>query len=332
VTTLSKDELAEMYRRMLRIRLFDEKAIDLVSKGYIPGAVHMTIGQEGEVVGSCMALRADDYMTGNHRSHGHPIGKGADVKPLMAELLGKKTGVCHGKGGSMHLADFKVGSLGESGIVASALPIATGAGLSAQLRGTDQVCLAFFGDGGANSGAFHEAINLAAIWKLPVIYVCENNQYAVMTRSSDSAAVENIADRAASYSIPGVVVDGQDALAVHEVVSEAVRRARNGEGPSLVEAKTYRYREHAEFGGLDRSMPTYRSSQELESWRARDPVSTYRDRMIAEGLVSEADLDEIAGNVAAEIEEAVEFARTSPAPELEEAFEDLYSNPILIRR
>jgi pyruvate dehydrogenase E1 component alpha subunit len=329
--TYDNDQLTEMYRRMLRIRLFDEKAIELVSKGHIPGAVHMTIGQEGEVVGSCMALRADDYMTGNHRSHGHPIGKGADIRPLMAELLGKKTGVCHGKGGSMHLADFKVGSLGESGIVASALPVATGAGLSAKLRGTDQVCLAFFGDGGANSGAFHEAINLAAIWKLPVIYLCENNHYAVMTSSSESAAIENIADRAASYGIPGVVVDGQDVLAVYEVVSEAVRRARSGDGPSLVEAKTYRYRDHAEFGGLDRSMPTYRTSEELESWRRRDPLSTFRDRMIAEGLISEANFNEIASTVASEIDEAVEFARSSPNPAPEDAFEDLYSSPILIR-
>ena len=328
--TLPKEQYAELYRRMYRIRKFDEKAIELVSTGYIPGAVHMTIGQEGEVVGACMALRSDDYITGNHRSHGHPIGKGANVKPLMAELLGKKTGICKGKGGSMHLADFSIGSLGESGIVGSALPVATGAGLSAKLRGTDQVCLAFFGDGGANSGAFHEAINLAAVWKLPVIFLCENNGYAVMTPISQSAAVENIADRAVSYNIPGIVVDGQDALAVYEVVTTAVERARRGEGPSLVEAKTYRYREHAEFGGLDSAMPTYRSQEEVEAWRKRDPVLNFRHSVVESGELNENQVETIEEEVNQEIIEAVEFARSSPAPDPEDAFEDLYSNPIPI--
>lgn len=329
---LDSEVLAEMYRRMVRIRRFDEKAIELVRKGYVPGAVHMTIGQEGEVVGACMALREDDYITGNHRSHGHPIAKGAETKPLMAELLGKRTGVCHGKGGSMHLADFKVGSLGESGIVASALPVATGAGLSAKLRGTDQVCVAFFGDGGANAGAFHEAINLAAVWALPVIYLCENNMYAVMTPISESAAVANIADRATAYSIPGVIVDGQDPLAVHAVVAEAVARARAGGGPSLIEAKTYRYREHAEFGGLDSSIPTYRSAEEVASWMERDPLPTFRARLEKDGALTDEALSAIESEVEAEIEEAVAFAKASPFPDPEEAFDDLYANPIVIRR
>jgi pyruvate dehydrogenase E1 component alpha subunit len=208
--------------------------------------------------------------------------------------------------------------------------VATGAGLSAKLRGTDQVCLAFFGDGGANSGAFHEAINLASVWKLPVIFLCENNGYAVMTPISKSAAVENIADRAVSYNIPGIVVDGQDPLAVYDVVTTAVARARRGEGPSLVEAKTYRYREHAEFGGLDRSMPTYRSQEEVEAWRRRDPVTTFRSTLVDAGHLSDEEVAAIEQEVSQEIEEAVEFARSSPAPDPEEAFEDLYSNPIPI--
>lgn len=328
----ARDQVIEMYRRMLRIRYFDEKAIEWVGKGLIPGAVHMTIGQEAEVVGACMALRDDDYMTGNHRSHGHPIAKGAEIKPLMAELMGKRAGVCKGKGGSMHLADFKVGSLGESGIVASALPVATGAGLSARMRGTDQVCLAFFGDGGANTGAFHEALNLAAVWKLPVIYLCENNQYAVMTSIKQSAAVENIADRAAAYGMPGVIVDGQDALVVHQVVSEAVTRARKGEGPTLVEAKTYRYREHAEFGGLDVAMPSYREADEVAEWTERDPIPAFRGWLAADGGVSEADIEAVEQEVHAEVDDAVDFARKAPFPDAEEAFDDLYSNPIPVRR
>lgn len=330
--TPDKDQLIEMYRRMLRIRYFDEKAIEWVGKGLIPGAAHMTIGQEAEVVGACMSLRDDDYMTGNHRSHGHPIAKGAEIKPLMAELMGKRAGVCKGKGGSMHLADFTVGSLGESGIVGSALPVATGAGLSAQMRGTDQVCLAFFGDGGANTGAFHEALNLAAIWKLPVIFLCENNHYAVLTSIRRSTAVENIADRAAAYGMPGVVVDGQDVLLVHQVVSEAVARARAGEGPTLVEAKTYRYREHAEFGGLDVVMPKYREAGEVADWVARDPIPFFRGWLVEDGGVSEAEVERVEYEVHAEVDDAVDLAREAPFPDAEEAFDDLYSNPIPIRR
>jgi TPP-dependent pyruvate/acetoin dehydrogenase alpha subunit len=223
---LTKEQLVEMYRRMLRIRRFDEQAVELVAQGEIPGAVHTTIGQEAEVVGACMALRPDDYMVGNHRSHGHPIGKGADVRRLMAELLGKRTGINKGKGGSMHLADFSVGSLGESSIVGSGIPVATGAALGARLQGTDRVCLCFFGDGASNQGAFHEGLNLAAIWKLPAIYLCENNGYAVTTPARYAVAVTDIAARARSYDIPGVTVDGQDPLAVYEVVREAVARAR----------------------------------------------------------------------------------------------------------
>ncbi len=327
---LTKEQLVEMYRRMLRIRRFDEKAVELLTKGEIPGAVHTTIGQEGEVVGACMALRSDDYMVGNHRSHGHPIGKGADLKRLMAELLGKSTGVNRGKGGSMHLADFSIGSVGETSIVGSGIPVAAGAALGAKMQGTDRVCLCFFGDGASNEGAFHEGLNLAAIWKLPVIYLCENNGYAVTTPASYSVSVHDIAARAQSYDIPGAVVDGQDPLAVSEVVSEAVKRARAGQGPSLVEAKTYRFRHHAE-GALFDSLK-YRSQEELDQWNRRDPVVLVREHLLREGILTEAAAAQVETEVQAEVDAAVAFARESAYPNPEEAFEGLYVHPIPVTR
>ncbi len=328
---LTKEQLVEMYRRMLRIRRFDERAVELVAKGEIPGAVHTTIGQEAEVVGACMALRKDDYMVGNHRSHGHPIGKGASLRGLMAELLGKRTGVNRGKGGSMHLADFSVGSVGETSIVGSGVPVAAGAALGARMLGTDRVCLCFFGDGASNQGTFHEGLNIAAIWKLPVIYLCENNGYAVTTAASYSIAVKDIADRAKAYDIPGVVVDGQDPIAVYEAVAEAVKRARAGQGPSLVEAKTYRYREHAE-GILFDALAGYRQRDEVERWKARDPIRLFRDRLVRDGTIVPADADRIDAEVLAEVDDALTFARQSPYPELDEAFEGVYTTPIPIAR
>ncbi|HBY95377.1 MAG: thiamine pyrophosphate-dependent dehydrogenase E1 component subunit alpha [Ardenticatenaceae bacterium] len=326
--SLTKEQLTEMYRRMLRIRAFDETAVGLVRKGEVPGAVHTTIGQEAEVVGACMALREDDYMVGNHRSHGHPIGKGASLKGLMAELLGKRTGVNKGKGGSMHLADFGVGSVGETSIVGSGIPVAAGAALGAKTLGTDRVCLCFFGDGASNEGAFHEGLNLASIWSLPVIYLCENNQYAVSTPASYSVAVKDIAERAKAHNMPGVVVDGQDPIAVYEAVSEAVKRARAGEGPSLIEAKTYRYMEHAE--GLVVTA-NYRTPEEIAEWKKRDPIPNFRRTLIDQGVLTEAEADRLEAQVRTEVEEAVEFARQSPFPEPAEAFEGLYANPIPVR-
>ena len=320
-TDLSDEQLVEMQRRMLRIRRFDEKAAELLSKGQIPGVVHTSIGHEATVVGSCMAVREDDYMTGYHRSHGHPIAKGAAVAPLMAELFGRSTGVCRGKGGSMHLADFSVGSLGESGIVGAGIPIAAGAALSAQIRGTDKVCLCFFGDGAANAGPFHEALNLAAIWKLPVIFVCENNEYAVTFSVRQSMAVDNIADRAAAYGFPGVTVDGQDALAVHAAVSDAVTRARAGSGPTLIEAKTYRYQEHSVMAMTF----TYRSDDEIEQWRQRDPIALYAAQMLERGVFDADTADRLDAEVTEEIEQAVTYARQSPLPEPEEALEHLFA-------
>jgi len=325
---LPRETLLEMYRRMRRIRLFEDTAEEIHRNGEVPGTCHTSQGQEGEIVGACMALRLDDYMVGNHRSHGHPIGKGAQLDRLMAELMARKTGVCGGKGGSMHLADFSVGSLGETSIVGSGIPVAAGAALGAKMKGLDRVSLCFFGDGASNEGTFHEGINMAANWKLPVIFLCENNGYAISTPISTTAQVANIADRAAGYGIPGIVVDGQDVLAVFDVVSKAVHRARAGEGPTLVEAKTYRYLDHA--ANLGRNLG-YRTDAEVAEWRAnRDPIALFDARMTTEmGIdagIDAAELRQIDAEVKAEVEGALEFARSSPFPDAHEAFTDVYGD------
>jgi pyruvate dehydrogenase E1 component alpha subunit len=324
--TLDAELLTEMYRRMCRIRVFEERAIELQRKGEIPGALHTSLNQEAAVVGATLALRHDDYMTGTHRSHGHPIGKGAKIDRLMAELMGKVTGVCQGRGGSMHLADFSVGSLGESGIIASAVPVAVGAGISAQLRGTDQVCLAFFGDGAANAGAIHESMNMAAIWKVPVVFFCENNHWAVTTSVTKSTSVTDIAQRAAAYGFPGVVVDGQDPVAVFTATAEAAERARRGEGPTLVEAKTYRILEHAE--GLP--IPAkYREESEVDAWRLRDPLPTFAKRLVGEGVLTDQQVADVDREVDLEVDAAIEFARDSDFPSVDSIFDGLFSNPIV---
>jgi pyruvate dehydrogenase E1 component alpha subunit len=319
--------LIEMLRRMWRVRCFDLAIAGLIDRDLVPGSSHSSIGQEATVVGACMAIRVSDSMTGNHRSHGHPIGKGASLGPLMAEVLGRATGVCKGKGGSMHLADFSVGSLGESGIVGGAIPVATGAGLSAKLLGDGRVCLCFFGDGAANEGTFHESLNLAAAWRLPVVYLCENNLYACTVPARTVTSVVDIATRAQAYGIPGVVVDGQDVVAVHAAVERAAARARQDLGPTLVEAKTYRFREHAEGMRLSVDLP-YRSQEEVGEWMARDPIARLRDRLVSEGILSDAEADAVDVAARAEIAEAVAFAEHSPMPSPEQAFEDLYAEPV----
>lgn len=322
--SLPGDTLLEMQRRMLRIRHFDERASKMVKRGYIPGTVHTSIGQEAQVVGACMALRQGDHMTGNHRSHGHPIGMGSPLGPLMAELVGKATGVCQGKGGSLHLADYKVGSLGESGITGSSIPIALGAGLSAQVLGEDRVALTFFGDGAANQGVLYESMNMASAWKLPVIFLCENNHYALST-PAHTVTGGRICDRGAGFGMPGIrVEDGQDVLAVHEVVAEAVARARAGEGPSLVEVMTYRFREHSE--GL-RINVDYRDADERSFWTSRDPILLFRTALIEAGKATAEQMDMIEAEILQEVEDCVTFAMESPDPAREVAFADLYSDP-----
>jgi acetoin:2,6-dichlorophenolindophenol oxidoreductase subunit alpha len=322
---LTSETLLEMQRRMLRIRRFDERASKMVKRGQIPGTVHTSIGQEAQVVGACMALGDDDYMTGNHRSHGHPIGKGSPLGPLMAELVGKATGVCGGKGGSLHLADFSVGSLGESGIVGSSIPIATGAALSSKVLDNGRVSLAFFGDGAANQGCLYEAMNMASVWDLPVIFLCENNQYALST-PAHTVTAGVIADRAAGFDMTGVrVEDGQNVLTVHGAVRTAVDRARGGDGPSLVEVVTYRYNEHSE--GL-RLGTDYRDEQERLSWRERDPIVQFREYLVAEGIATDNAMDELEAAVQEEVDEAVRFTEESPFPDPSVAFDDLYTDLI----
>ena len=324
---LEKPMLVEMLRRMVRIRYFEEAVIRLVEGAEIVGAAHSYIGEEAVAVGACMALRDDDWMTGNHRSHGHPIAKGGDVRTAMAELLGKSTGICKGKGGSMHLADFSIGILGESGILGSSIPVAVGAALGSRLQGNDRVAVCFFGDGASNEGSFHESINLAAVWNLPVIFLCENNQYAVTSSFKKMVAVDNIADRAAAYAIPGVLVDGQDVLAMHEAVTQAVERARSGQGPSLVEGRTYRYYDHSLGLGRILQQP-YREDDEVEQWKQRDPIKLHKALLLEQAIVTQAEIDQLENEVKEQIEEAITFARESPYPEPSALFEDMFAVPI----
>lgn len=322
---LNKQQQLEAYRRMLCIRKFEEEGTRLFKAGKIPGAFHASIGQEATIVGACMALRDGDAMTGTHRSHGHPIGKGADLKALMAELMGKATGVCKGRGGSMHLADNSVGIIGESAIVGGGIPLATGCALGAKVRHIDQVSLCFFGDGAVNQGTFHESLNMASLWKLPVIYLCENNGYAITTSVARSHGQPEIAKRAAAYGLPGFMVDGQDVNAVYGVTSAAVARARGGEGPTLIEAKTYRFDEHNV--GLFIPGKPYRSPAEVEEHKTqRDPIAIYRTALLAEGI-SESVLASIESDSVRAVTTAIEFGERSPMPDPNSLYDFLYSSP-----
>ena len=324
---LDKKQLEEMYLRMCRIRYFEEAVIEIHSSGELIGPAHPYIGEEAVAVGACAALRDHDRIAGNHRSHGHPIAKGGDVKKAMAEILGKTGGFCKGKGGSMHLADFSIGILGESGIVASSVPIATGAALASKLSKQDFVSLVFFGDGASNQGACHESMNMAALWDLPVIFMCENNGYAITTSYKNSVSVDHVSDRASAYGMPGVLVDGQDAIAVWEATNEAVLRARAGEGPTLIEAMTYRYEDHSL--GLDRIRKSeYRTQGEVEEAMKRDPLTIHRAAMTSHGFATAEECDRIEAKVKLEIEEAVEFARNSPFPEPDDLYDDMWATPV----
>lgn len=323
---LTKQQQIETYRRMLRIRRFEQEGTRLYKEGQIPGAYHASIGQEAAIVGACMALRDDDFITGTHRSHGHPIGKGAQLDGLMAELMGRVTGICKGRGGSMHLADSSVGILGESAIVGGGIPLAAGAALSARARGTDQVAVTFFGDGAANQGTFHETLNMAAIWKLAVIFFCENNRYAVTTSVSVSHGQPDIAKRAGGYGIPGVSVDGQDVTAVYEATYAAVERARRGEGPTLIEAKTYRFDEHQV--GLSILGKPYRLGSEVQDYvQHRDPVNLFK-QVLLEHSCTQAELLSVEQEVAKTVARAIEFAQRSPLPDPADVYQYMYSNPI----
>jgi pyruvate dehydrogenase E1 component alpha subunit len=317
---LAKEKLTEMFRKMLEIRLFEEKVFDLYAQNLVPGTIHLYAGEEAVAVGVCSNLRKDDYITSTHRGHGHCIAKGANLKRTMAEILGKKTGYCKGKGGSMHIADFSIGMLGATAVVGAGIPIAVGAGLSIKLRKTDHVVACFFGEGASNQGTFHEGINMASIWRLPVIFVCENNLYAMGTHQSRVMLIENIADRAPAYGIPGIVVDGNDVLAVYEATRKAVERARKGEGPTLIECKTYRHKGHSRVDPA-----RYRPKEEVEEWLAKDPIKRLKEKLLQEGVLTEDEIKKIEVDVTSEVEEAVRFAMESSYPAPEEALEDVYA-------
>jgi pyruvate dehydrogenase E1 component alpha subunit len=320
MSKLAKEKLAEMYKKMLEIRCFEEKVFELYGQNLVPGTIHLYAGEEAVAVGVCSCLRKDDYITSTHRGHGHCIAKGAELKRTMAEILGKKTGYCKGKGGSMHIADFNIGMLGATAVVGAGLPIAVGAGLSARLRKTDQVAACFFGEGASNQGTFHESINMASTWSLPVIFVCENNLYAMGTCQSRVMKIQNIADRAVAYGIPGVTIDGNDVLAVFEASQKAVDRARSGAGPTLIECKTYRHKGHSRVDPAK-----YRPREEVEQWLAKDPIKRFRETLLQNNTFSQAEIKNIEENVAVDIEEAVKFAVESPYPAPEEALEDVYA-------
>jgi pyruvate dehydrogenase E1 component alpha subunit len=318
--TLDEAKKREMLRQMYSIRAFEEMAEQLYGLGKIHGTMHLSIGMEASAVGSIAALRPDDLILNHHRGHGHCIAKGADLNLMMAEFIGKETGYCRGRGGSMHIADIEGGNLGANGVVAGGIPIAVGVGLSLKMRKRDQIILCLFGDGAANLGAFHEALNMAAIWSLPVVYVCENNQYAMSFHYRKAFAIERISDRAAAYGMPGVTVDGNDALAVYDVVSEGVKRAREGQGPSLIENVTYRWRGHSRS-----DVNRYRTKEEIESWKEKGPIKRFSKHLLEEGIVTEEDIDRIKEEAYAAIDSAVEFAEASPDPDLETIEEGVYA-------
>ena len=292
---------------MWRCRRFEEAVDDLFARGLMHGTMHLSIGQEASATGTCFALREDDAITSTHRGHSHCIAKGADLERMMAELLAKETGYCRGRGGSMHLADVATGNLGANGIVGGGIPIAAGAGLAYKLQGIDRVAVSFFGDGASNEGAFHEAVNLAAIWQLPVVFLCENNKYGMSFSTEKSMKVENIAERAAAYGIPGVTVDGNDVEAVHEAVTTAVDRARSGLGPTLVEALTYRWKGHSK---SDKNL--YRTREEISEWRDKDPIGRFETLVVERGVLTAQDVEEVRAAATNDIRDAARRANAGP--------------------
>ena len=317
----SPEQLREVLHKMHLIRRFEEGAEDAYTRGLIHGTMHLSIGQEASALGICMPLNPDDQITSTHRGHGHCIAKGAQVDRMFAEFFGKTTGYCKGRGGSMHIADVSAGNLGANGIVAGGIPIAVGAALSAKMQKNGKVVICFFGDGATNEGAFHESLNMASIWKLPVVFVCENNGYGMSTSTARSTAVENIADRAVAYSMPGITVFGNDFSAVAEASTEAVERARRGEGPSLIETKTYRHRGHSK---SDRNR--YRTKEEIEEWKAlRDPISLFETELKQFGIMDDAAIAKVREAVDAEIAAGIAFAKDSPLPSTADVLNFVYT-------
>ena len=318
---ISKEQMKDMYVKMRRIRDFESVAAKLFAEGKIPGFVHLYLGEEAIAPAVCECLTDKDFITSTHRGHGHIIAKGGDLNLMMAELFGRVTGYCKGKGGSMHIADRDKGILGANGIVGAGHCIACGAGLSAKIRGTDQVCVCFFGDGSTNQGTFHESLNMASIWKLPIIFVCENNHYGISMSQDRHQAIKDVADRGAAYNIPGISVDGNDPMAVYEAAEEAVARARAGKGPTLLECKTYR--QHGHFEG---DPAIYKPKEEQAAWMEKDPMPRYAKFLVENGVMTQEEVDAVDKQVEKEIEDAIAFADAQPLPAVETAVVDVYSD------
>jgi pyruvate dehydrogenase E1 component alpha subunit len=319
---LSRDKQIDLYKKMIEIRLFEEKIQDLYARGLVPGSVHLYIGQEAIAAGVCAHLRKEDYITSTHRGHGHLIAKGADLKFMMAELFGRKTGYCKGKGGSMHIADFDLGILGSNGIAGGGIPIAVGAGLSSKMRRTDQVTVCFFGDGASNNGTFHEGLNFASVHRLPVVFICENNLYGISVSQKQHQAIQDISIRSIAYNMPGITIDGNDVLAVYQTSGKAIQRARAGEGPTLVECKTYRWRGHYE--GDPNQGRRYRTLEEIQAWIKKCPIKRFEEKLVKEKVFNKNKMMHIRKEIAGRIEEAVAFANQSPFPDPQDIYEDVY--------
>ncbi len=319
---INRETLLDIHRRMVRIRVFEEEAGKLMESGKIPGALHLYVGEEAVAAGVMVNLSDQDKITSTHRGHGHLVAKGGDLKKMYAELFGRATGYCKGKGGSMHISDLDLGMLGANGIVGAGPVIAIGAAFSDKYRHTDNVTCCFFGDGASNEGTFHEAANMAALYKLPVVFVCENNGFGEFTRQERHQAVHDIADRAAGYGMPGVVVDGMDAVAVYEAAAEAIARARRGAGPTLLECKTYRYFDHVGVRGMG---VVYREDSEVLEWRKRDPIALMEAALAEQGILSAEQATAFRDSTLAEVREAITFAEESPFPSPDALLEDIYT-------
>jgi acetoin:2,6-dichlorophenolindophenol oxidoreductase subunit alpha len=319
---LSTEVQMDLHRRMVRIRLFEEAAGSLAEAAKLPGFLHLYVGEEAVAAGVCVNLNDDDHITSTHRGHGHLVAKGGDFNRMMAELMGKATGYCKGKGGSMHISDLDLGMLGANGIVGAGSPIAVGAAFADKYRGRGQVSVAFFGDGATNIGAFHEAANMACALHLPIVFVCENNEFGEFTPRNKTMAINDIVDRAVGYGMPGVIADGMDVVAIYEATAEAVARARRGDGPSMVEAKTYRFYNHH---GVQNLGLKYRTDDEVAVWKERDPIFTFEERLIELGTATATQIEQVWADVRTDIAAAIEFAEQSPFPDADQLLVDVYT-------
>ena len=317
---ISRECKLEMLYKMMLIRAFEKQAEKLFMKNFVHGTMHLSIGEEAVPVGSILAAKKTDYITSTHRGHGDMIAKGGDIKKMFAEFLGKETGYCHGLGGSMHIADFSLGNLGANGVVGASIPIATGAALALKMKKRKDIVLTFFGDGAANEGTFYESLNMAAIWKLPEVFICKNNMYAMSSSVSKFVPTQNISDRAAAFGIPGITVDGMDVIAIYEVVKEATKRAREGKGPTLIEAKTYRYRGHSK---SDRNL--YRTKEEIEEWKKKDPITKFMKRLKEFGEINDEEIEKIKKDITKKIEDGINFALNSPEPSADTLLKYVYA-------